>query len=184
MRQELPGVGNKGIKEEGQHRRRNASAAVSAIIACKNGAINPGEWTDPIAIQEKIVEYCHGLMKGKEDRMGFMTFVIDFTPLCDCAGWSDSPVVPDIGVVASRDIVAIDQACADLVNAESSIANTRIKRHMGPGDGQDPCHARFRLDRPAGVRGEIGAWLPRVQTDKSLTSKFPQQFEWSQTRGF
>lgn len=103
------------------------------FIACRNGAINPGEWTDPTAIQEKIVEYCYGLMKGKENRTGYMTFVLDFTPLCDCAGWSDRPVVPDIGVVASRDIVAIDQACADLVNAETSIANTRIKRPMGPG---------------------------------------------------
>ena len=102
-------------------------------IVCKSGAIKPGEWTDPTAIQEKIVEYCYGLMKGKANRIGYMTFVMDFTPLCDCAGWSDSPIVPDIGVVASRDIVAIDQACADLVNGETSIANTMINKTMEPG---------------------------------------------------
>jgi uncharacterized protein len=102
-------------------------------IVCRNKAIDPGEWTDTTAIQEKIVEYCYGLMQGKAGRIGYMTFVMDFTPLCDCAGWSDSPVVPDIGVVASTDIVAIDQACADLVNGETSIAKTRIKEPMGPG---------------------------------------------------
>jgi len=32
------------------------------------------------------------------------------------------------------DIVAIDQACADLVNAQTSIANTMIKKTMGPGE--------------------------------------------------
>ena len=113
-------------------------------IVCQNEAINPGEWTDPNVIQEKIVEYCYGLMQGKANRLGYMTFVMDFTPLCDCAGWSDRPVVPDIGVVASKDIVAIDQACADLVNAETSIANTRIKRPMGP--GTDKIRALHDLD--------------------------------------
>ena len=101
-------------------------------IACKNEAINPGEWTDPTAIQEKIVEYCYGLSKGKENRIGYMTFIMDFTPLCDCAGWSDRPVVPDIGVVASRDIASTRPA-TDLVNAETSIANTRIKKPLGLG---------------------------------------------------
>ena len=35
--------------------------------------------------------------------------MVDVTPHCDCPGWSDLPVVPDIGILASLDPVAIDR---------------------------------------------------------------------------
>jgi len=41
--------------------------------------------------------------------------VQDVTPLCDCVAASGLPVVPDIGILASRDVVAIDKASLDLI---------------------------------------------------------------------
>lgn len=38
------------------------------------------------------------------------------SPVCDCVGFSDAPICPDIGVALSYDPVALDQACLDLVN--------------------------------------------------------------------
>jgi uncharacterized Fe-S center protein len=104
------------------------------FITCLNQAIDPGEWSSNEKGQEKIVEYCYGIMKGKEDRMGFISFIVDFTPLCDCPSWSDRPVIPDVGVLASRDIVSIDQAAADLVNAQTGIEGTKLpKDFLAPG---------------------------------------------------
>lgn len=96
------------------------------FITCVNQAIDPGEWSSNTIGQEKIVEYCYGIMKGKRDKMGFISFIVDFTPLCDCPSWSDHPVIPDVGILASRDIVAIDQAAADLVNAQEGIRGTKL----------------------------------------------------------
>lgn len=44
------------------------------------------------------------------------------TPDCDCASWSDMPLVPDVGILASTDPVALDQACFDLVSKAPSLS--------------------------------------------------------------
>ncbi len=62
---------------------------------------------------EKLAEACLGVLKGKKSV--FFNFLIDITPDCDCASWSDSPVAKDIGILISRDPVAIDQASLDLL---------------------------------------------------------------------
>jgi uncharacterized Fe-S center protein len=46
----------------------------------------------------------------------FMNLGYDVTEECDCAGGSDLPLVADFGLLTSLDPVAVDQACADLIN--------------------------------------------------------------------
>ncbi|MDO5713893.1 MAG: DUF362 domain-containing protein [Tissierellia bacterium] len=64
---------------------------------------------------EKMAEYAYGSIKNKMEKVGFITFVRDITPLCDCCGWSGKPLAPDVGILASTDPVALDRACYDLV---------------------------------------------------------------------
>jgi uncharacterized Fe-S center protein len=52
---------------------------------------------------------------------------MDITPDCDCEPWADHPIVKDIGILASMDIVAIDQASVDLVNRQKGIPDTLLK---------------------------------------------------------
>ena len=49
------------------------------------------------------------------DKVAFINFVQDITPDCDCAPPSGLPVVSDIGILASMDVVAIDKASLDLI---------------------------------------------------------------------
>ena len=49
---------------------------------------------------------------GREN-IGFINVAVDVSPKCDCAGFSDLPLTPHLGVFASKDPVAIDQACVD-----------------------------------------------------------------------
>ena len=51
---------------------------------------------------------------GKE-KCGFINLAIDISPRCDCVGFADMPIVPNLGVFASKDPVAIDMACLDKV---------------------------------------------------------------------
>ncbi len=88
-------------------------------IVCPEGAIKVKDSSTNYELQEKVAEYAHGSLKGKYDKSLFYNFVMDVTPECDCPPWRKGPMVPDIGVIASRDPVAIDQAAFDLVkNAE------------------------------------------------------------------
>ena len=61
-----------------------------------------------------IADAALGVMKTVP-KVGFVTLGIDVSPKCDCAGFSDMPIVPHVGVFASLDPVAIDQACIDKV---------------------------------------------------------------------
>lgn len=105
------------------------------VVVCQHHAMDTQEWsTDNMALQEKIVEYCYGIMKGRRERFGFISFVMDVAPDCDCASWNDAPIVPDIGILMSRDIVAIDQAAVDLVNAQEGLHGSVLKKNIGAGE--------------------------------------------------
>ncbi|MBM3956692.1 MAG: DUF362 domain-containing protein [Gemmatimonadetes bacterium] len=72
---------------------------------------------------------------GRE-KVGFVNMAIDVSPGCDCPAWADTPVVPHLGVFASKDPVAIDQACVDMATAAPGVRGSRAE-DMGvdePGD--------------------------------------------------
>jgi hypothetical protein len=97
------------------------------VAACPYGAIAVQWKTTPDAIQEKTVEHMAGALAGKEGKTLFVTFVTDVTPDCDCWGFSDAPLVPDLGVLVSTDPVAIDQAALDLVNSVPGLPGSRAE---------------------------------------------------------
>lgn len=105
----------------------------ACLVACPEGAMELDWGTIPIFI-ERMVEYAFGAVMGKEGRVGFFNFVIDVTPDCDCLPWSGAPIVPDVGILASKDPVAIDAASLDLVNGQEGIRGTALKSHHGRGE--------------------------------------------------
>jgi len=64
----------------------------------------------------------------------YITLLMNITPLCDCWGFSTPPLVPDIGILASDDIVAIEQASLDLIDAEKLIPGTLPDQLCPPGE--------------------------------------------------
>ncbi len=86
------------------------------IVVCPTGAIGLAWNGNPHDLQEKMAEYAMGTLYGKQGHALFFNFLQKISPDCDCYGFNDTPIVPDLGVMASRDCVAIDQACYDMVN--------------------------------------------------------------------
>jgi len=84
-------------------------------IVCPERAIEVEDSSSEKELQEKTAEYAYGALKGKQDKAVHFNYVMDVTPECDCPPWRKEPMVPDIGVVASKDPVALDQASFDLV---------------------------------------------------------------------
>ncbi|MCI5699366.1 MAG: DUF362 domain-containing protein [Lachnospiraceae bacterium] len=64
----------------------------------------------------KIAEYSKAVVDGRPQF--HISLVVDVSPFCDCHGENDVAIVPDVGMFASFDPVAIDVACADAVNAQ------------------------------------------------------------------
>ncbi|HBG47210.1 MAG TPA: 4Fe-4S ferredoxin [Deltaproteobacteria bacterium] len=103
------------------------------IAVCPQGTINV-RWNEtPGRLQEKMVEHFEGAVKGKDGRCVYLTFINQVSPACDCYGHNDAPIVPDIGVLASTDPVAIDQAAADLVCAAEGFRETALASGHAPG---------------------------------------------------
>jgi len=104
------------------------------ILVCPNQAIQI-QWNQAIPVfMENMVEYTAGVLKGKKDASVFLNFITNVSPACDCYGHSDAPIVPDIGIVASNDPVAIDQASADLVNQTQGREGSALTKNFKPGE--------------------------------------------------
>lgn len=113
------------------------------VAACPHGAISIAWKTTPEAIQEKIVEHVVGAVAGKEGKVLYISFVTNVSPDCDCWHFSDASIVSDIGVLASHDIVAIDQAAYDLVTAAPGLPGSR---GQGMESGEDKFAAVTGID--------------------------------------
>jgi uncharacterized Fe-S center protein len=76
------------------------------------------------------------LRKMGPENIGFLTYAIDITPACDCVPGSDRPVIPNLGVLASRDMVAIDVATLDMADKALGIHGSMAeeKNVMNEGD--------------------------------------------------
>lgn len=87
-------------------------------VTCPELAIDISWDTTTVLLQEKIAEYALGSMIVTERNIGFLNFVVNVTPDCDCLDWSGERLIEDIGVLGSRDPVAVDTASCDLLNEE------------------------------------------------------------------
>ena len=103
------------------------------IIICPNDAIQI-QWDQEIPIfLENMVEYTMGVLKNKKNKTLFLNFITDVSPECDCLAHNDAPIVRNIGIPASKDPVAIDQASVDLVNNEQALPGSCLKKNTKPG---------------------------------------------------
>lgn len=111
------------------------------VATCQfNGAIADNDEELDI-LNCKIAEYAKATLKGKPNF--HVNLIIDVSPECDCWGYNDAPVVPNIGILASFDPVALDCASADLVNkanvmpSDNALANNK---HLHCHDHGDHWH--------------------------------------------
>ncbi|MFA5517444.1 MAG: DUF362 domain-containing protein [Desulfuromonadales bacterium] len=105
------------------------------ITVCEETAVRV-QWNEEVPlVMKKMAEYAKGALTGKDGKALFVNFVTQVSPACDCYGHSDAPIVADQGIVVSTDPVAIDQACADLVNGAHGLPGTALQSgHACGGD--------------------------------------------------
>ncbi len=72
----------------------------------------------------KMAEYTKAVLAGRPHF--HINLVIDVSPYCDCHAENDLPILPDVGMFASFDPVALDQACVDACNRAEPIPGSRL----------------------------------------------------------
>jgi uncharacterized protein len=77
---------------------------------------------------EKIAEYAHAVIDGKPNF--HINFIMNVSPNCDCWDSNDVPIVPDLGIMASFDPVALDKASIDAVNAAPVTSGSLLEERV------------------------------------------------------
>ena len=79
-------------------------------------------------LDKKIAEYTKAVIDGRPSF--HINMVMDISPYCDCHSENDMPILPDIGMFASFDPGALDQACVDACNKETPIKGSLLDERM------------------------------------------------------
>ena len=92
------------------------------LAICPKDAIVSALDEAPAILNKKIAEYTKAVVDGRP--CFHVSLVLDVSPNCDCHAENDVPIVPNVGMFASFDPVALDQACADAVLAQTPMRNS------------------------------------------------------------
>ncbi len=103
---------------------------LSCADFCQQEAIvPPPEASDKM--QKRLGEAALGPIKALKGRIGYINWVYDLTPGCDCFNFSGERFVEDIGILGGTDPVAIDAATIDLINEKMKVNGQTINTVWG-----------------------------------------------------
>lgn len=96
------------------------------IAICPKDAIAAGADNSNDILNCKMMEYAKAVIQGRPHF--HISIAVDISPNCDCHSENDAPIVPNIGIFASFDPVALDKACADAVNRMPANPGTMLSQ--------------------------------------------------------
>ncbi|HUM84055.1 MAG TPA: DUF362 domain-containing protein [Lachnospiraceae bacterium] len=118
------------------------------IGACAFDAIENLNWNANEILGCKIAEYTAAVCAGRP--CFHISLIMDVSPNCDCHGENDAPILPDLGMLASFDPVALDMACADLCLKASPMPNSQLADNLSSPGWH--CHHDNFLDSNPNIR--------------------------------
>jgi len=90
------------------------TGCAECLAACPTGAMGIDWNEDARAVQERLAEYAFAVAETVGRRMAFVNLLNHISDHCDCIGETPRVIAPDLGILASCDPVALDQASLDL----------------------------------------------------------------------
>ncbi|MFW6415558.1 MAG: DUF362 domain-containing protein [Thermodesulfobacteriota bacterium] len=109
------------------------TGCAACIHTCPNGALQVNWQVDVQRFLERMLEYAAAVIKTSKSPLLNINFLLHVSPGCDCENHSDSPLCPDIGILASYDPVALDRASLDLVNQATPQHPSRLPQDLERG---------------------------------------------------
>ena len=93
----------------------------------------------------RMAEYTKAVLDGRPNF--HISLVVDVSPNCDCHGENDIPILPNIGMFASFDPLALDQACVDACLAAQPMPGSQLAKHLADPNFHDH-HDHFTNSTP------------------------------------
>ena len=115
------------------------------IGSCNFDAI---EFTEGSALTElsgRMAEYAKAVVDGRPNF--HISLVVDVSPNCDCHSENDAPILPNLGMFASFDPLALDQACADACLAAAPLPGSQLGDNLKSRGFHDH-HDHFKNSAP------------------------------------
>ena len=113
--------------------------------ACNFDAIQFDNDNANAVLNCKMAEYTKAVVDGRPNF--HVSLIVDVSPNCDCHAENDVPIVPDVGMFASFDPVALDQACADACLAAAPLPNSQLSGNLAK-PGWNCYHDNFKDSNP------------------------------------
>ena len=113
--------------------------------ACNFDAIDFSQDQAIPILNAKMAEYTKAVVSGRDNF--HMSLIVDVSPYCDCHAENDAPILPDIGMFASYDPVALDQACADACLKAEPLRDSVLGDHIHS-EGFEDHHDHFKNTTP------------------------------------
>ena len=110
------------------------------LAICPTDAIQCMYDEAPSILNKNIAEYTKAVVQSRP--CFHVSLVMDVSPNCDCHSENDVPIVPNVGMFASFDPVALDQACNDAELAQPKKPNSVI------GGADCDCADHFKAAHP------------------------------------
>ena len=141
---------NSGLQyDETKHKmsinENNCLGCGRCLGACNFDAISFKQSNANEVLDAKIAEYTKAVITGRDNF--HVSLIVDVSPYCDCHGENDAPILPNIGMFASFDPIALDQACADACLAAKPIENSVLGDNM-KSDCFEDHHDHFKNTTP------------------------------------
>ncbi|MEW6332642.1 MAG: DUF362 domain-containing protein, partial [Thermodesulfobacteriota bacterium] len=112
------------------------------------------------ALGRRIADSALAAMMTKEEgKAFFLNFAMDISPNCDCYGWTDTPIVNGLGILASYDPVAVDKACIDMMNAAPGLLNSEAEEFGALATGAKKLNLIKGKDIEAQIYGAVANGL-------------------------
>lgn len=115
------------------------------IGACNFDAISFANWSASKDLNGRMAEYAKAVIDGRPNF--HISVVRDISPNCDCHAENDVAILPDIGMFASFDPLALDQACVDACLKQQPLPGSQLDRNMHKPDFCDH-HDHFENSTP------------------------------------
>lgn len=114
---------------------QNCIGCGNCLGACNFDAIGFQNDTANELLSRRIAEYAKAVLDGRPSF--HINLLMDISPCCDCHGENDTPILPNIGMLASKDALALDQASVDVCQKVQPIPGSQLDEALHCHDFQE-----------------------------------------------
>ncbi len=125
--------------------KKNCVGCGRCLGACNFDAIAFANFAANELLNRRMAEYTKAVLDGRP--CFHISLVVDVSPNCDCHGENDVPILPNLGMFASFDPLALDQACVDACLKAKPIPGSQLFKNMAKPDFVDH-HDHFTNSTP------------------------------------